>query len=255
MQNIIVALMLVLILMLVVLMVFPNLRKKFPHRPPVTDPPAPETPQPGSQSQPQQPQQPQPYQPQPQAAQPFQSRPQARQNGRYTHVGGMTDESGTVLPPILAVQQLDEKAERVVHTFFVSRIPDYGVRISRPTAQTGEIKLLDTGWWARSVSQCHIAIGEDDKGLFWLNRDGRVKTKVGGILMGGKRVKDGDVLYLGAQPIRLRELTPDSYNQLLRELSDEQADRATQTQCFSRSKQPEPEDLRRRFRQFSGEEA
>lgn len=189
------------------------------------------------------------------------SPPPARENHRENEVGGYSYiqseiSRGTLILPQIAVEQLDPRGQRVVHTFFVCDIPESGISISRPDAKKGEIKLIAYNEIARSVSENHLTIGLDEKGYFWVNKNGEVITIYNKMKTACHDIKDGDTLYLGTgyQPIRIRILTPEIYQELLSRIergnSMDERDRRTQ---FFNGGAP-VNDLRRRFRQMGGEE-
>lgn len=188
-------------------------------------------------------------------------KPQSPHPGRhpvqkYSYVQ-QEESRGTLLLPCLAVEQLDVRSQRVIHTFFICDVPDSGISISRPTAAEGEIRLIDYNEIVRSVSERHITIGQDEKGFFWVNRDANVITLCGNVKAACRDIKDGDTLYLGSgrQPIRIRVLTPDIYSELLAKLecddSRSEDDRRSNTTQFYNGGAP-ASDLRRRFRQMGG---
>ena len=111
---------------------------------------------------------------------------------------------GTVLLPMLYVDQLDPATMKRVSRFSVCDIPENGVGISRPNADKGDIFLSGKTKTALTVSENHALIGIDDSGLFLQDNyssnhtyreDG--KTRIDEV-----DITDGLILYLGSQPVR-----------------------------------------------------
>lgn len=233
MSQIVIVLMLVIVLFLVVLIVFPDLFGRIRGRlgAAAREPHTPRKPQ--------------------------SPHPSHKSAQKYSYVQ-QEESRGTLLLPQLAIEQLDVHSQRVVHTFFICDVPESGISISRPTAEEGEIKLIDYNELVRSVSERHITIGQDEKGFFWVNRDGNVLTHYNKVKTACHDIKDGDTLYLGSgrQPIRIRILTPEIYSELLASLEDggsrNEDDRRANTTQYYNGGAP-ASDLRRRFRQMGGQ--
>lgn len=188
------------------------------------------------------------------------STPQHTTSENHSYIG-LNADRGTLLLPQLAVEQLDVRCKRVVHTFFVCDIPESGISISRPDAdeKPNDIRLIGNSVIARSVSGQHLSIGYDSKGFFWVNKDGNVQTMYNKVKTACHDIKDGDVLYLGSgrQPIRFRILDSELYSELLEKLNgqdprSEEERRAANTTLFYNGGAP-ASDLRRRFRQMGGQ--
>lgn len=127
-------------------------------------------------------------------------------SGAHT-AGGWKPGKGTMLLPLLCVEQLNPQTMKPVKSFQVCRIPENGVTISRPDARTdGEecILLSDATREAYTVSANHARIGIDEAGMFLqdcgshnrMYREGERRA------IDETDITDGLVVFLGMQPLR-----------------------------------------------------
>lgn len=125
------------------------------------------------------------------------------------------DDSGgkTEIPdadvPKLVIEQLSMKTGKVVHRYSIEELPELeegirGLYISRPTAKEGDIFLDPVCPEAKTVSECHLFIGEDEQGLYVADNDSRGGTFINGNSkrIAGTAITDGLILMLCRQPIR-----------------------------------------------------
>lgn len=131
-------------------------------------------------------------------------------------------QSGTVLLPVLLMDQLDPRTMKVVKTFKVHDIPSAGVTVSRPNALYGDIYLSDAVNAAYSVSEEHIRIGKDEKGMFIQDNGSSNKLRVLGQNdpVDEVPITDKLVVLLGLQPLCFRVPKPSDFFDGGRSLDD-----------------------------------
>lgn len=114
--------------------------------------------------------------------------------------------SGTLLDPILYIDQLHPTTMQVLKRFEVDQIPENGLTISRPNAVSGSIKLDPSVKEAFSVSQEHARLGMDDQGIFLQEYRGQQRMRLMknrmAVQVDEVNITDGTVVYLGRQPLR-----------------------------------------------------
>lgn len=121
---------------------------------------------------------------------------------------GKTEIPGSDVPK-LVIEQLSMKTGKVVHRYSIEELPDLGdgirgLYISRPTAKEGDIFLDPVCPEAKTVSECHLFIGEDEQGLYVADNDSRGGTFINGNSkrIAGTAITNGLILMLCRQPIR-----------------------------------------------------
>lgn len=128
---------------------------------------------------------------------------------------------GTMLMPILVIEQLHPHTNEVVKSFPITTIPPEGLTISRPDAGKGTCRLSDEVRSARSVSSEHLIIGRDEKGIFAQDNHSSNGTRI----MGREEkvdevaITDGLILLLGYQPVRFRL---NSFKDFFRNMGEEE---------------------------------
>lgn len=102
------------------------------------------------------------------------------------------------------MEQLDKKCSKVIHRYYIGRIPDGGVSISRPNAVCGDIRLSNAEEAAYTVSRLHAFIGCGENGFYI--RENESGTCNGTYLDDGTQVRqtaitNGMIIFLGTQPL------------------------------------------------------
>ncbi len=117
---------------------------------------------------------------------------------------GGTSPGGTLLLPILYVDQLDPRTLKTVRRFQIRSIPEYGVSISRPDCSHGDIILMNFCKEAFTVSEDHARILKDEDGFFIQDNGSHNLMHVKGCNtpVAEAAIEEGMIVFLGTQPLR-----------------------------------------------------
>lgn len=111
---------------------------------------------------------------------------------------------GTIMPPILFIDQLHPRSKALIQRFEVKEIPVTGITISRPNAKEGTIKLNNSVDVAFTVSEKHVRIGMDEQGMFIQDQKDTHRMRLAQTkeIIDEVDITDGLTLYVGQQPLR-----------------------------------------------------